>query len=156
MAKQRTYTDEEFIDAVKKSRSWNQVFQNLGLKVGGSQYTQFKKLANKLGLDISHMSGKGWRKGCKIPPYSIPLGDILVENSSYTNSHRLKKRLFSNNLLEEKCSRCGSIEWFDEKNHLQLDHINGKSDDHRIENLRILCANCHSLTETWTGRNISK
>ena len=68
--------------------------------------------------------------------------------------NRLKIRLFKEGLLEEKCAICGNLgEWNDKPLSLVIDHINGNHSDNRIENLRILCPNCHSQTETFAGKN---
>jgi 5-methylcytosine-specific restriction endonuclease McrA len=73
------------------------------------------------------------------------LDDILVEHSTYANNPRLKERLIKEGLLENKCAICGNIgEWMGKALTLQLDHINGEHTDNRIENLRILCPNCHT------------
>jgi Zn finger protein HypA/HybF involved in hydrogenase expression len=57
--------------------------------------------------------------------------------------------------IEEKCSKCGLSEWFGEKLILPLDHINGRNNDNSPENLRLLCPNCHSITDTFCGKNIN-
>ena len=87
----------------------------------------------------------------------IDLNEILIDNSTYYNRTSLKARLFKSNLLENKCIECGigSI-WNGKKLVLHLDHINGKYNDNRIENLRILCPNCHSQTDTYSGKNMKK
>lgn len=86
--------------------------------------------------------------------YKLTLEEILVENSTYANSHRLKLRLIAEGYLEEKCSCCGiGNEWNGKPLSLQLDHENGNNSDNRIENLRILCPNCHSQTETYASKN---
>ncbi len=80
--------------------------------------------------------------------------EILVENSPYKNIPILKKRLLKEGLLEYKCAICGNTgEWLGQPLTLQLDHINGDHFDHRLENLRLLCPNCHSQTETFSGKN---
>ncbi|VBB18631.1 HNH endonuclease [Yasminevirus sp. GU-2018] len=88
------------------------------------------------------------------------LGDILVENSTYSNRQVLANRMFSSKLMENKCAICGIPPiWNNTKLVLQLDHINGINDDNRIENLRMLCPNCHSQTDTYAGKshkNINK
>jgi 5-methylcytosine-specific restriction endonuclease McrA len=57
------------------------------------------------------------------------------------------------NRLEYKCANCGIKEWNNLPLSLQLDHINGVNNDHRLENLRFLCPNCHSQTDTYSGKN---
>jgi 5-methylcytosine-specific restriction endonuclease McrA len=85
----------------------------------------------------------------------IPLSKIMVENSSYGTNH-LKSRLIKENILKYTCERCGNKgEWMGQKLTLQLEHKNGKSIDHRLENLCFLCPNCHSQTDTYSGRNSS-
>jgi predicted RNA-binding Zn-ribbon protein involved in translation (DUF1610 family) len=78
----------------------------------------------------------------------------LVENSTYNNSH-LKRRLIEEGYFEYKCSdpNCGIDEWHNKPISLQLDHINGVNNDNRLENLRLLCPNCHSQTKTFSGKN---
>lgn len=81
---------------------------------------------------------------------------VLVQDSKYflTATSKLKKRLLEVGLLTYKCSKCGlEPEWQGIPLTLQLDHINGLRNDHRISNLRILCPNCHSQTKTYAGRN---
>lgn len=81
--------------------------------------------------------------------------EILIENSPYSNIRSLKNRLIKENYLEYKCEKCGNKgEWLGKKLTLQLDHINGKNNDHRIENLRFLCPNCHAQTSTYGGKNL--
>lgn len=87
------------------------------------------------------------------PIKEIPLEEILVENSTYLNTWRLKKKLVKVGLLEDKCIVCSQGNgWNGKPLSLHLDHINGINNDHRLENLRILCPNCHSQTETYAGK----
>lgn len=82
------------------------------------------------------------------------LEDILVENSKYTYRTTLKKRLIRAGLLIYVCSECNMVPvWNNKKLTLQIDHINGVSNDNRLENLRILCPNCHTQTKTYGGKN---
>lgn len=90
----------------------------------------------------------------KIKYKGIPLDEILIENSKYHDGPGLKKKLINAGLMEDICVECliGPI-YNNKPLSLQLDHINGIHDDNRIHNLRILCPNCHSQTETYGSKN---
>lgn len=150
-------SDEEFITAVKTNRSIRQTLLSLKLNETGSAYNTFKRRIKRLNIDISHFLNpktflKPWshKKRC--------LEEILVEHSTYTSSYDLKNRLIKENLLHDRCSNteCQIKYWHGKQLNLHIDHINGISDDNRIENLRLLCPNCHSLTSTYAGKNKGK
>lgn len=147
--------DETFSDAVKTSQSIRDALLKCGLNGTGGAYRVFKKRVKQLGLDTSHFMGQGFLKG-KTHNWNtkIPLENILIKNSSYTNMGSLKKRLINQNLLKNECYECGLKDvWNNKPIVLQIDHINGHHLDHRISNLRLLCPNCHSQTETFAGKN---
>lgn len=86
--------------------------------------------------------------------YSVQ--EVCVENSKYGRKN-LKNMLFKFKLKEKKCEICGlGEEWNNKVISLTLDHINGIRNDNRLENLRILCPNCHSQTDTFASRNKQK
>jgi hypothetical protein len=145
-------------EAVAASSSIAGVLRHLGLKVGGSQYVAIKRAIAEHGLDTSHFTGQGWTKGRTDPVrcYRTPLSEILVEESTYRNSSRLKTRLVREGLLEWRCSNCTREEWCGQAIPLHLDHINGNPSDHRLPNLRLLCPNCHAQTDTYCGKNIGR
>jgi hypothetical protein len=152
----RSWDEYQLRDAVKVSTSWSGVMRYLGLAVAGNSVKVVKTLTNELGLDVSHFKGHGWSKGMTnmpSPPQTISLGEILVEKSRYTSSKDLKRRLFKSGLKEKRCEHCSNTKWMGKEIPLQLDHINGIRNDNRIENLQVLCPNCHALTPTWGGRN---
>jgi hypothetical protein len=152
----RRYTKEEFIQAWLGSKTVGAVAKKLGCNLSGGGYLVLRRAAHELNLPTDHMIEYGLNTG---PSYNhvkfIPLSEILVENSTYTNIARLKIRLLREGLLEAKYYRqdCGLTDWHGKPISLQLDHINGDNLDHRIENLRLLCPNCHSQTETFAGKN---
>jgi len=83
----------------------------------------------------------------------LPLESVMTENSTYNRCH-LKRRLIQDGIIANKCCECGlAPEWNGKKLVLVLDHINGVSNDHRKENLRLLCPNCNSQQSTFAGRN---
>lgn len=79
-----------------------------------------------------------------------PLAVLLAKAKSRGS---VKARLLEAGILVNQCSRCGINQWQDEPLNCHIDHVNGVRDDHRLENLRMLCPNCHSQTDTYGGRN---
>ncbi|MFC1624859.1 HNH endonuclease signature motif containing protein [Patescibacteria group bacterium] len=151
------WSKEDLVKATKSSRSIRQIIKKLGLKEAGGNYTQIKKYLNFYRINTEHLKGKAWNKGMKMPfKAKIPLVQILIKNSNF-QSYKLKKRLFRDEIKNEACEICGwSEKSRDGRIPLELDHINGDSKDNRIENLRILCPNCHSLQNTHRALNIKK
>lgn len=153
----KKWNEEKLKKSVIESTSIRQVLKKLDLVPAGGNYEQVKSWIKKLELDIDHFTGKAWNKGLKgIGKPLIPLEHILVKGSTY-QSYKLKNRLFVLGILKAKCSLCNwAKKSFDGRIPLELDHINGDRHDNRIENLRILCPNCHSLQLTHRGKNKNK
>lgn len=151
-----TYTKEQLELAVKSSYSIAGVLRALNLAQHGGNYKTIKKYIKLWNLDTSHFTGQGHLKN-KTHNWSpsIALKDILVEYSTY-NTYKLKKRLVNEKMLEHRCKCCGITEWLNKPIPLELDHINGINTDHRLENLQILCPNCHSQTINHRGKNKKK
>ena len=155
----KKFTNEQFIEAIKTSYSMCEVFRKIGIHPAGNSYCMFRKLAATLNLDYSHFTGQAHMKGKthnRPPLNKRSLNEILVEKSDYVSSHNLRKRLIKEGVLKNECSICKITAWLGKALSLQLDHINGDREDQRIENLRILCPNCHSQTDTYCGKNIKK
>jgi hypothetical protein len=145
--------DDEIRDAVARSRSLAQVLAHLGIRGGGSQ-ARLRGRIRDLGIDTSHFVGQGWRKGMRVPVRSpMPLSALLVDGRP-GQTDRLKRRLIAEGLKRHECEVCRLDRWNGRPIPLELDHVNGKRDDNRLSNLRIVCPNCHAQTETYRGRNI--
>ena len=150
----KRWTIEQLAIAASDSKSVRQVLQKLGLVEAGGNYAQIKKYLSLHKIEISHFSGPVWNKGLRgLGKPLLRLEEILVADSDF-QSFKLKKRLFEAKLKLPICEECGwRKQSEDGRVPLELDHINGDRRDNRIENLRILCPNCHSLKPTHRGRN---
>ncbi len=147
----RRYTEAQFRETIANSKSIAEVIRRLGLGTKGQgNYFTMHRLITKLGLDTSHFTGQAWSRGRNLPKRDIQNYLVLNKITAPTiNSGKLRERLVSEGLLKNECYDCGRTRWRDKPLRLQIDHINGNRWDNRIENLRILCPNCHSNTPTF-------
>lgn len=157
MPKIRKYTDEDFANAVKNSDSIAGTLRKLNLQPTGGNYKIANARIKSLELDTSHFTGQGHLKG-KTHDWAkkIPLEEILVKDSLYQQTYKLKNRLIKEGYFEEKCYRCERKKWNKLKIPLELEHKNGINNDNRLENLTLLCPNCHAQTTTHRGKNKGK
>lgn len=133
------------------------VLIKLRLIPAGGNYEHVKRRIKDLGLNTSHFTGKGWNVGLGFMPSPAKSLVELLAVDSPTQSYKLKLRLYEHGLKHPQCELCGwaSVS-LDGRIPVELDHINGDHNDNRIENLRILCPNCHSLQLTHRGRNMKQ
>lgn len=142
---------EEFINIIQQCFSRREFFIKLNMRLSGSSCKILNRRIKEDNVDISHFKSPSLLRKTK---GEIPLSELLVKNSRYISSSSLKSKLIKHKLLKYQCCICNN-----DGNHfgkplvLQLDHINGERNDNRIENLRILCPNCHTQTETFCGKH---
>lgn len=150
MRKGFTYTDEQLKNAIMSNNTMAGVMRTLGLRPHGNLAKSIKKHAQSLGIDFSHFHYDSNTRRSK-----IPLEKILVSGSDYYYSTMLKKRLIDSGLLDgTRCAICGIKPfWNGQVLNFQLDHINGQHNDNRIENLRLICPNCHTQCPTFCRGN---
>lgn len=124
----------------------------IGIEKPNTQdYKQIKALCEKYCIDLKFTYiNNSIKKNNK----KLPLDKILCENSTYSNN-KLKNRILKEGLKENKCEnpKCGISEWHGKPISLQIHHINGINNDNRLENLQLLCPNCHAQTDSFGGRN---
>jgi hypothetical protein len=125
MGARRTWTDEDLADAVRLSRSYAEVVTKLGLNQGGGTHQHIELHMRRLGLQFDHRDSHAWMRdpGANTGGRPMPLADILICDSSYTSSGRLRGRLIRAGLKEARCEACGLTEWRGVPIQLELDHI---------------------------------
>lgn len=140
---------EDLIKLVDKNETLGGVLSYFGMKNHGSNYKTINRRFEKDGIDCSKFKNN-FGKGAFRP--LISLDQILVKDSTFSRTV-LKKRLLEIGMLKNECSKCNlKGSWNGEPIVMVLDHINGVNNDHRIKNLRMLCPNCNSQTDTFAGK----
>ena len=136
------YTKEILENAVKNSNNYSSVCRFLGLQDKGRNVINVKNKIFFYGIDTSHFQRRHWNT--KVYGKAKPLNDILQNGVKYQSS-KLKWRLIKEGIKEYRCEKCGNTNWCGEPIPLELHHINGNHYDNRLENIILLCSNCHSL-----------
>jgi 5-methylcytosine-specific restriction endonuclease McrA len=132
----RDYTDEQIEESVRTNSSLSGVLKELGLKATGGNYQTMQRHIARLELDTSHWMGQGWAAGKKLKDWA-----------EYVRSGRLKSHLIE--LRGHACEECGLDSWRDKLITLELEHVDGNNMNNELGNLKLLCPNCHSQTDTW-------
>lgn len=109
----------------------------------GLTFNAFKARAQKLGV-YNPTNLKSGRK--------VALVEILNGDHPHYQTFKLRNRLIAEGIKKNECEICGTSEWMGKPLQCQLDHIDGNRFNHKLVNLRMLCANCHSQTATFSGK----
>lgn len=150
---------EAFAAALAASYNLSDALRRLGLEPDRNGFQALNDRARRDGHDLSALRRRSPREGRPVPRKGVrrgvPLEDLLVLGR-VTSGSVLGRRLVTAGLLQDCCAGCGGTAWQGEPIPLELDHTNGDRTDNRLENLRLLCPNCHALTPTYRGRNVAR
>lgn len=126
------------------------------MSLHGGNHTTLRKIIDKWSLDLTKINENRkliQTKGLKRVNQPIPLEDILTgKYKKVYKGSNLKDRLIKEGYKEHKCERCGLSEWLGNPIPLQLHHKDGVHNNNRLENLELLCPNCHTLTDNFGGK----
>tara|TARA_R110000868_G_scaffold322391_9_gene583326 strand:+ start:4578 stop:5006 length:429 start_codon:yes stop_codon:yes gene_type:complete len=135
----RNYTDADIIKHAIESKSVSQLLLKLKLRPVGGNYINIKRHLQRLDVDTKHWTGQGWSKDQRLKDWS-----------KYTKAKNFKKHLVK--IKGHSCEECKITEWNKKQLTLELDHVDGNRTNNNLENLKLLCPNCHSQTRTWRNR----
>lgn len=152
-------TNEELQSLMDSSNSYSDILRKLGVSSsnGGNYRTLIKRIKDN-NLSTSLLDSNRTKSGfTQRRSNKLSDDEIFTENSSYFNRGNMKLKLVNEYNFKYECSDCKIGDTYNDKPiTLQLDHINGINDDNRLENLRFLCPNCHSQTDTFSGKKCDK
>lgn len=150
------YTKELLEKLVKESNSITEVAKKLGRRTDGYSFTYLSNLIKSYKIDISHYKGRGWNKGL-VSKRKLSCDEILVNDCTIRTKVLKLRRALIESGIEHKCACCGNNGiWNKVKLVLHVDHIDGNPLNNLKENLRFLCPNCHSQTETFGSKRLKK
>ena len=138
--------EKHFIEVCNNSPSMARAAQELGI-----HFNTFVRYAKKLNCYKPNPGLKGFKKN---PTTKIKTIDILEGRYPQYQTFKLKNRILKEHIKEHKCECCGLTTWMNEPIPLELHHIDGNRTNHKLENLKLLCPNCHAQTETYRAKNI--
>jgi hypothetical protein len=145
------FTEEEAREAIAASLCWSEALRALGLRAAGGNHRTLQRWARRWEIDTTHFDPNAVRRRT-LGRTPAPLEEILVERSPF-GRQTVKRRLLESGLKQPVCELCGQGElWRGKAMAMILDHINGVADDHRLENLQMVCPNCAATLATHCGR----
>lgn len=155
------YAPQEMQSLLDSSAGYSDVLRKMGLNPKGGNPRTLKKYIQKFGLDETRLKENRHELFVKCAKNvnsrnTYATEDIL--NNLHPNYHSslLLKRLVNEGYKPYRCEICGLTQWNEKYISLQLHHINGDRQDNNLLNLQILCPNCHSQTDNFSGKATSK
>ncbi|MFM2269593.1 MAG: hypothetical protein RL757_3034 [Bacteroidota bacterium] len=138
--------EKKFIEICIHSKSMSEAAQQLGMN-----YKTVVSHAKRLNCFKTNQQGYGLKK---IKPNVVPIEDIFSGAHKTFQSHKLKLRLIKEEFKRHQCESCQLEVWQKQPIPLELHHIDGNRYNNSLENLKLLCPNCHALTDNYRAKNI--
>jgi transposase len=135
----KKYTIEQLKIAAKKVFSMSSLLRELNIKPAGGNYIHMRKVLQENEIDCSHWKGQGWNKDKQLKDWT-----------QYTRVSQLKKHLIL--IRNHKCEICNLTEWLNYPITIEVHHIDGDRTNNSLENLQLLCCNCHATTDNWRNK----
>lgn len=147
--------EKRICNLIKESNNLNCVCVALGIRATNNNYNKLRKIIKKYNIDTSHFRYSGSYK----PKKKLTKDDYFVKHSKIASSV-IKEKLFEFNLKLHKCEECGRTTWIIDNTEypipLQVHHIDGDRSNNELNNLMVLCPNCHTFTDNYCGKNLHK
>ena len=145
--KKYNWDEEKVRDAVQKNTCYRDVLRELGINTSGNNTRTLQRKIKEYEIDTSHFTFR-----TKAVTSKKKSAIEYLKTGSKIQTSKLKEKLFKEGLKENRCEICGADTWLGKRLICQLHHINGDNTDNRLENLQILCPNCHSQTDNYCGQ----
>jgi 5-methylcytosine-specific restriction endonuclease McrA len=153
MKKWENFTRQEIEEFVKESSSLSTLASKLGYsKGGGCRSSAIKEMIQILNLDVSHFTG--WNGETYESDRYMSFAEYIKSNS--VQSNKIRRKLLKEGLKEHICECCLNTIWMDKPIPLEVHHKDGNKDNNNLDNLQLLCPNCHALTDNYRGKNTHK
>lgn len=136
-------------EVVSQCTNYSDALRSLGVPIRGNNIATLKRKIRLYGISTKHFTGRVYQKDFGNVKYKS--ADNYLNTTNFINSWKLKEKLIKEGIKEHRCEICGLTEWMGRPIPLQLHHINGDNADNRIENLHIICPNCHAQTDNYRG-----
>ena len=147
IAKWRNFTLQEIEQYVQESNSYASLAEKLGYNSSSGSYLKtIKTMVDELELDVSHFTGQGWNKD----NYNY---ERFRKGVTIKSSYAIKSLVF---LRGHRCEQCGETKWLGDSIPLEVHHVDGDPLNNEMDNLKLLCPNCHACTDNYRGKNINK
>lgn len=137
---------EKIKKAVEESVNFTEVLDKIGVPRQGNNSKTLRNILDNNNISYSHFTG---RARSYVTNY-VNVSEYLNGNKKIKSS-KLKEKLLKENLIENRCAICNITEWQGKSITLQLHHIDGNPNNNNLENLQLLCPNCHSQTDNYCG-----